>query len=195
MDFIGRLALNSELAKEILEISRNVGALQYGDFRLSSGAKSSYYFDGRLVSLNPEGAYLLGKAFLDEIREADIAAVGGPATAAIPIVTAIALMSRLEEIPVEAFFVRAEAKGHGMGQQIEGGLKPGSRVVIIDDVCSSGGSLFTAIRAVEKMGCRVVKVMTVLDRQQGGSDELRGSGYEFVALLEPAPDGTVRVAI
>lgn len=186
--------MNSELAKEILAMSRNEGALQYGDFRLSSGARSGYYFDGRLVSLNPEGAYLLGKAFLDEMRETDIAAVGGPATAAIPIVTAIALMSHLEGVPVQAFFVRAEPKEHGTGQQIEGALKPGSRVVILDDVCSSGGSIFAAIQAVEKVGCKVVKVMTVLDRQQGGSNELRRNGYEFVSLLEPAPDGTIRVA-
>lgn len=186
--------MNSELAKEILELSRTVGALQYGDFRLSSGVRSGYYFDGRLVSLNPEGAYLLGKVFLDEIKQADIAAVGGPAMAAIPIVTAVALMSKVEGFPMQAFFVRAEAKGHGTGQQIEGGLKPGSRVVIVDDVCSSGGSLFTAIQAVETMGCKVVKVMAVLDRQQGGSTELRRRGYEFVSLLEPDQDGTVRVA-
>ena len=194
MDCIGRSALNSELAKEILEISRAVGALQYGDFTLSSGVRSGYYFDGRLVSLNPEGAYLLGKAFLDEIKQADIAAVGGPAMAAIPIVTAVALMSKIEGLPMQAFFVRAEAKGHGTGQQIEGGLKPGSRVVIVDDVCSSGGSLFTAIQAVETTGCKVVKVMAVLDRQQGGSTELRRRGYDFVALLEPDSDGTVRVS-
>ena len=185
--------MSDELAHKILEISERLGALKYGDFTLSSGAKSSYYFDGRLISLSPEGAYLLGKVFLEEIKGHDVAAVGGPATAAIPIVTAIALMSQIEGTPVQAFFVRVEAKDHGTGQQVEGGLVPGIRVAIVDDVCSRGGSLFTAIQAVEAAGCRVVKVMTVLDRHLGGSDELRRHGYDFHTLLEPAPDGTIRV--
>lgn len=193
MNSMGRLALSDELANKILELSERLGALQYGDFTLSSGARSSYYFDGRRMSLNPEGAYLLGKAFLEEIKDDEVAAVGGPAMAAIPIVTAIALMSQVEGTPVKAFFVRSEAKDHGTGQQVEGGLVPGSRVVIVDDVCSSGGSLFTAIQAVEAMDCQVVKVLTVLDRQQGGSDELRRKGYQYNAMLEPGPNGTVRV--
>ena len=113
--------------------------------------------------------------------------------AAIPIVTAVALMSQVEGTPVHAFFVRPEVKGHGTGQQVEGGLKPGSRVMIVDDVCTTGGSLFTAIQAAEAAGCQVVKVMAVLDRHQGGSDELKRRGYEFQALLEPAPNGTVQV--
>ena len=185
--------MSDELARKILELSERVGALKYGEFTLSSGAKSSYYFDGRLISLNPEGAYLLGKVFLEGMRGYDVDAVGGPAMAAIPIVTAVALMSQVEGTPVQAFFVRPEAKGHGTGQQVEGGLVPGSRVMIVDDVCTTGGSLFMAIQAAEAEGCRVVKVMVVLDRHQGGSDELRRRGYDFQALLEPAPDGTVQV--
>ena len=185
--------MSNELAHKILEISEKLGALKYGAFTLSSGAKSSYYFDGRLISLNPEGAYLLGKAFLEEIKGRGVAAVGGPAMAAIPIVTAVALMSQMEGTPVQAFFVRAEAKDHGTGQQVEGRLVPGSRVAIVDDVCSSGGSLFSAIQAAETAGCQVVKVLTVLDRQQGGGDELRRKGYEFHSLLEPDSNGTVRV--
>ena len=185
--------MSDDLAHKILEISERLGALKYGDFTLSSGAKSSYYFDGRLISLNPEGAYLLGKAFLEEIEGHDVAAVGGPAMAAIPIVTAVALMSQVDGTPVQAFFVRGEAKDHGTGQQVEGGLVPGSRVVIVDDVCSSGGSLFTAIEAAEAAGCQVVKVLTVLDRHLGGGDELRRKGYDYHALLEPDSNGTIQV--
>ena len=103
------------------------------------------------------------------------------------------MMSQIEGIPVQAFFVRSEAQEHGTGQQVEGGLVPGCRVVIVDDVCSSGGSLFTAIQAAEAVGCQVVKVVTLLDRHQGGGDDLRRSGYEYVALLEPDPKGTIRV--
>ena len=185
--------MSSEIAHRILVLSEKLGALKYGEFTLSSGAKSNYYFDGRLISLHPEGAYLLGKAFLEELKGHDIVAVGGPSMAAIPIVTAVALTSQMEGTPVQAFFVRTEAKAHGTGQQVEGKLEPGSRVMIVDDVCTSGGSLFTAIEAAEAAGCKTVKVMAVLDRHQGGSDELRRKGYEFSALLEPASDGRVRV--
>ena len=185
--------MSNEIAQKILELSERLGALKYGDFTLSSGAKSSYYFDGRLISLSPEGAYWLGKAFLEGIKGHDIAAVGGPAMAAIPIVTAVALTSQLEKSPVKAFFVRPEAKAHGTGQQVEGGLEPGSRVMILDDVCTSGASLLTAIEAAEAAGCQVVKVMAVLDRHQGGSDELRRRGYDFQALLEPDSKGKIKV--
>ena len=185
--------MSDEMARRVLEISEEVGALKYGEFTLSSGAVSTYYFDGRLVSLHPEGSYWLGRAFLSAI-EGDVTAVGGPAMAAIPIATAVALTSRVEGTPVHAFFVRPEAKGHGTGQQVEGGLQPGSRVMIVDDVCTSGGSLITAIEAVEAVGCSVARVMVVLDRHQGGGEELRRRGYDFRALLEPAPDGSVRVA-
>ncbi len=186
--------MTNELPSKILQVSQKVGSLKYGDFVLSSGAKSRYYFDGRLISLNAEGAYLLGKAFLNEIRDCDIASIGGPATAAIPIVTAVALISHLEGQPVQAFFVRPEEKDHGTGKQIEGGLIPRTRVAIVDDVCSTGESLFTAIRAAEDLGCTVMKVMTVLDRHQGGSEEIRRRGYEYVALLEPDSEGNIRVA-
>jgi len=113
--------------------------------------------------------------------------------AAIPIVTAVALTSQIEGSPVQAFFVRPEAKAHGTGQQIEGRLEPGSRVMIVDDVCTSGSSLLIAIQAAQESGCLVVKVMAVLDRHQGGGRTLKERGYDFQALLEPAPDGTIRV--
>ena len=185
--------MSSEISQKVLELSEQVGALQYGDFTLSSGAKSSYYFDGRLMSLHPEGAYLLGRAFLESLEGSGVAAIGGPATAAIPVVTSVAIVSQLEGVPLEAFFVRAEAKGYGMGKQVEGRLQAGSRVAILDDVCSSGGSLFMAIEAVESMGCTVERVLAILDRNQGGGEELRNRGYDFRVLLEADAEGKVRV--
>ena len=187
--------MDKELGTKILELSEQLGALKYGDFTLASGAKSNYYYDGRLISLNPEGAYWIGKAFLENLKNDHIVAVGGPATAAIPIVTSIALMSQIAKKPVEGFFVRQEAKAYGRGRQIEGKVDPGSRVAIVDDVCTSGASLFTAIEAIEALECKVVRVMTVLDRFQGGSDELRRKGYNFCCLLEPDPHGQLRVSL
>ncbi len=180
--------------ERILQIAEQVGALRYGDFTLASGAKSNYYFDGRLISLHPEGSHLLGTSLLAEITDSEIEAVGGPATAAIPLVTSISIASYLGGQNLTGFFVRSETKAHGTQKQIEGGLKEGLKVAIVDDVCTSGGSLFLAIDAVEKLGCEVGVVLAILDRKQGGSKELAKRGYTFRPLLESTSQGKVVVA-
>ena len=114
--------------ERVLEIAEQVGALRYGDFTLASGAKSNYYFDGRLISLHPEGSHLLGLAMLAEITDSEIGSVGGPATAAIPLVTAKSLVSYLEGQNLNGFFVRSETKAHGTQKQIEGSLQEGIRL-------------------------------------------------------------------
>jgi orotate phosphoribosyltransferase len=181
-------------AQELLELAIEVGAIKYGEFTLSSGQKSSYYFDGRLLSLHPAGAYLIGRLLLPIVRKAGARAIGGPTLGADPIVAAVALTSHLQKTPAYAFIVRKEAKGHGTGQLIEGPLVKGTPVAIVDDVCTTGGSLFHAIAAAEAHGCQVVQVIAVLDRHQGGGDELRKRGYAFTALLEATPEGRVGVA-
>lgn len=192
MGATGRTGLNRLLA---LALER--GALKYGDFTLSSGKKSSYYFDGRLLSLDPEGAHLIAQALLPLLRQAGAQAIGGLTLGADPIVSAVALASHLESPQgrgIPGFIVRKEAKGHGTRQGIEGPrLVEGSRVAIVDDVCTTGGSLFQAIEAAEAAGCTVVKVLAVLDRREGGSDELRRRGYDFAALLAATPEGKIGV--
>ena len=111
-----------------------------------------------------------------------------------PIVASIALASYINETPIPAFIVRKEAKSHGTGKGVEGPLKVGSKVAIIDDTCTTGGSLFQAIEAAEREGCVVVKVVAVLDRREGGGEEIRRRGYDFIALLEADPDGKIQVA-
>ena len=182
------------LCQQILELAQEVGALSYGDFTLASGKKSSYYFDGRLLSLHPLGAQLLAQASLPSIVAASAESVGGPATGGIPLVAAITLWSQIDGTPVSGFFVRAEAKDHGRQKAVEGVLRPGSSVAVVDDVCTTAGSLFRAIQGAENLGCTVVKVMSVLDRVEGGSEELRKRGYDFETLLEATPDGRVGVA-
>ena len=90
--------------------------------------------------------------------------------------------------------MRGEVKDHGTGRLIEGPLEPGSAVAVLDDVCSTGGSLFRAIAAAEGRGCRVVKVLTILDRSQGGGEEMRARGYDISPLLVTGADGSVSVA-
>ena len=181
-------------AERILARAAELGALRTGEFTLTSGQKSSYYFDGRLLTMDPEGADLISAAFLERISNVRAEAVGGPAMAAIPIVGALVLRSRLEGSPVAGFFVRPEAKSHGVAKQVEGPLEPGMRAAVFDDTVSTGGSLLHAIDAVQEMGCEVVLVLAVLDRHQGGSDEVRRRGLNFTALLEADAGGAVRVA-
>ena len=181
-------------AERILARATELGALRTGDFTLTSGQKSSYYFDGRLLTMDPEGADLVSAAFLEQIRNAGAEAAGGPTMAAVPIVGALVLRSRLEGSPIAGFFVRPEAKVHGTANQVEGPVQPGARVAVFDDTVSTGGSLLRAIDAVQEMGCEVVLVLAVLDRHQGGSDEVRRRGLKFLALLEADANGVVRVA-
>ena len=189
------VALSStDIAERLLELALERGAIRYGDFTLSSGKRSSYYFDGRLISLDPEGAYLIGNALLPLLTDAGVAAVGGPTLGADPIVAAAAMASWQQGAPLPAFIVRKEAKGYGMGQMIEGPLPERSTVAIVDDACTTGGSLFHAIAAAEEAGCTVGLVLALLDRNEGGSRAIRERGYRFEALLRAGEDGRIRPA-
>ena len=185
---------HGKLAERLLELAEERGAIRYGDFTLSSGRKSSYYFDGRLLSLDPEGAHIIGNALLPLLADAGVAAVGGPTLGADPIVAAAAMASWQQGVPLPAFIVRKEAKGYGMAQLIEGPLPEGATVAIVDDACTTGGSLFHAIDAAEEAGCTVGLVLAVLDRNEGGSDAIRNRGYRFAALLAAGADGKIRPA-
>ena len=141
--------------ERLLELALERGAIQYGEFTLSSGKLSSYYFDGRLLTLDPAGAELIAGLLLPAVQAAGAEAIGGTTLGADPIVAAAALASVNLPPPVSGFIVRKESKEHGTQQQIEGPLRPGSRVAIVDDVCTTGGSLFHAIAAAEAVGCQV----------------------------------------
>lgn len=180
------LGLNTEGARRIREIASEVGAFLRGEFTLTSGKKSNYYFDGKRLTLSPEGAYQVGRAIFDELTEVGVDAIGGVANGGYPIATAVSVVSYLEGKPIPAFMVREETKEHGTKRQIEGHLKQGSRVAIVDDVITTGGSVSKAIEAVEAAKCKVVKVMVLVDRHEGGSDRVKGEGYDFSAILSIA---------
>lgn len=182
------------LATRTLERAQELDALRFGDFTLTSGAKSSYYFDGRVLTLDPEGADLVSEAFLAMAVEVSAAGVGGPTVAAVPIAGALALRSRQAGTPMDGFFVRDAIKGHGARKQVEGAIKPGTKVVVFDDTVSTGGSLLNALDAIQEFGCEVAAVLCVLDRHQGGSDEVRTRGILFRAMLEADSDGNVAIS-
>ena len=179
-------------SQSILELSKRLGALSFGEYKLTSGGTSSYYFDGRLVTLDPEGAYRVARAFLPVLRECRAEAVAGPAVAAVPIVSSLSVVSYIEGHPVRGLIVRHEPKQHGAKRAIEGTTRPGGRVAVVDDTCSTGASLIGAIESIEAAGCNVVKVMCILDRMMGGSAEIRKRGYDFLALLVADGDGVIR---
>ena len=190
------VAIRHMAAVEKLRVAaEEMGAITYGDFTLSSGLKSSYYFDGRRLSLDPEGACYISEALLPILLDEKVEAIGGPTLGADPIVTAVAMASWSTGTRIPGFIVRKEPKGHGMAQLIEGSLPPeGAWVAIVDDTCTTGKSLFHAINAAEKAGLNVRLVLAILDRNEGGSDAIREGGYRFEALLAAGEDGQIRPA-
>ena len=161
-------------------------SIKYGDFTLVSGKKSSYYIDGKMTSFDPEGAYLTGRLMLEEIRKlpGKVDSAGGPTMGADPIVAGIGIVSHLQNDPIRLFAVRKKSKEHGMQKLIEGNFKKGDRVVIVEDVITTGGSIFQAIEAVEESGGTVEAVIVVVDRQQGGKENMQKRGYKFISLFQ-----------
>ncbi len=158
-----------------------------GTFTLTSGKTSDFYIDGKQTTLHAEGSYLCGKLLFELIKnEAEpIHAVGGMTLGADPLVSAVSIVSYLEQAPIPAFIVRKEAKGHGTGNYIEGlkNLPAGGRVALIEDVVTTGGTLLKVIERVEAAGFKVGLVITVVDRQEGGAETLAEQGYPLKALF------------
>jgi orotate phosphoribosyltransferase len=158
--------------------------LSYGDFTLSSGRKSGYYLDLRKLSTLPEGAYLLARVLLAMLAETGADALGGPTIGADPIAGAVAAVSFLERKDLPTFMVRKEQKSHGTSARLEGHFRPGWRVVIVDDVVTTAGSILTAAKAAEDSGCVVARTLAVVDREEGGAEEIRRAGYRFDSVFK-----------
>lgn len=160
-------------------------ALRTGNFTLASGRTSHYYVDGRKVTLSAEGAGLIGAGVLEQLAGLpEIAAIGGLTLGADPIVGATLALAGAHGLSrLRGFLVRKQAKEHGTGQRIEGPLEPGSLVVIVDDVATTGGSSLQAVEAVESVGCQVARVIVVLDRLEGAADAFAARGLDFRALV------------
>ena len=178
-------------ALEALLLERSV---HRGDFILASGARSSYYIDCRLTTMSAEGMDLVGRLGLACLREAGWVphAVGGLTMGADPVAYAIAAASWREPPAIDAFSVRKEAKAHGTGRQIEGNFAPGDPVVVVEDVITSGGSALQAIEAVEGAGGKVVGMLAIVDREQGGREAIERAGHEVVVLTTSTQLGLIQ---
>jgi orotate phosphoribosyltransferase len=156
-----------------------------GEITLATGAKSNFYFDCKPVTLSADGAYLVGTAFLDALEQLPERpeAVGGLTHGADPIVSAMVVLSHVRECPIEGFYVRKEAKQHGTKRRIENPPAPGTKVVIVDDVVTTGRSLLQAVEEAREAGCKVIGVLALVDREeQDGAVRIRSEVDPYIPL-------------
>jgi orotate phosphoribosyltransferase len=159
-------------------------SVKRGHFVLASGRSSPFYVDARLTTMSAEGLVLIGRIGLTAIRAQGWApaAIGGLTMGADPVAYAIAQASASKPPMIDAFSVRKDPKSHGTGRRIEGNFMSGSAVVVIEDVITTGGSALKAIEALVNEGARVLGVLAVVDREEGGRATLEASGHAVVAL-------------
>lgn len=159
-------------------------ALKFGDFTLASGKKSSYYLDGKQVTLHAEGLRQVSLGLLELLKETEYAAFGGMSIGADPIVGGVLTVAAEQGLDIKGFMVRKEAKGHGTNKYVEGPVEPGMNVVVVDDVVTTGGSSILAVDRIEDFGCKVVKVVGIVDRLQGGAKNFAERNLPFESLLD-----------
>lgn len=160
-----------------------VVAYKEGDFTLSSGQRSSYYINGKLVTLHPQGALAIGRLLLAMLPE-DTEAIAGLTLGADPIVSAVSVVSAYEKRPIPALIVRKEAKGHGTQAYIEGPVLPaGAKVVVLEDVVTTGQSALKAVQRLQEAGYIVERAIALVDRKQGGEALYHASGLQFQSLF------------
>jgi orotate phosphoribosyltransferase len=184
--------METDARARLLELFRE-RAVSFGQFKLASGKESSYYINSKKAIFNAEAIGLLGEVLWQLTKHLDVQAIGGLEIGAIPMATAAAMRYHQNGRQMEAFFVRKQAKGHGSQDRVEGKVHPGMRVVMIDDVFTSGGSVIQAIEEVEKLGAQVVAVSCIVDRLEGAREKLSAK-YQYMPIftirdfgIEPPP--------
>jgi orotate phosphoribosyltransferase len=164
----------SDLKLRLIEIVLEK-SFQYRDnppFTLASGKQSNYYFNCKPTTMDPEGMNLIGKVLFEMLKDAPVTAAGGLTLGADPIANALSVISFQEGKPIKSFTVRKETKDHGTKSKIEGTLQKGERIVVLDDVITTGGSTITAIEAVREAGLVIDRVIAFIDREEGGRENI-----------------------
>jgi orotate phosphoribosyltransferase len=192
----------TDAEKKLLQVFTERSFKRGGPFRLASGGTSDYYIDGRMSAVFSESAYLIGEVLYQRTKDLKIDAIGGLEVGAVPLTAATVISYHLHNQKMEGFWVRDKVKDHGTQKLIEGALKPGSRVVIVDDVITRGTSSLKAAQGVQAHGCEVVRVIALVDRLEGAKELLRQNGiekYEAVFTIrdfgvEPNAPGPAHVA-
>lgn len=179
-----RAALLEEKKARLLTIIREKSFLtEGGPFKLASGGTSDYYLDMKPTMFSPEGLNLIADIVYDMLREdRSVDAVGGLELGALPITNAVSMRSWAER-PIDGFVVRKEKKGHGTDRKIDGNFRPNSNVVLFEDVTTRGGSVMEAVQAVRSRGATVTKIITIVDRLEGATENLQREGIELVPVF------------
>jgi orotate phosphoribosyltransferase len=177
-------ATDSAVIRELVGLVE-AKALRRGTFRLASGREASFYLDAKQVVLDAHGAMLVGRAILERLRSLGPLpdAVGGMSIGADPITSAVVTMAGVEGLPLKGFMVRKEPKDHGTKKYVEGPVQPGQRVVIVEDVTTTGGSSLLAIDRVRDFGLVVERVFTVIDRLAGAEAAFAARGIPLESLV------------
>jgi orotate phosphoribosyltransferase len=175
----------SALKKRLIEIVIEK-SFQYRDnppFTLASGRQSNYYFNCKPTTMDPEGMNLIGAILFDMFKEAPVTAAGGLTLGADPIANALSVISFQKGRPVKSFTVRKETKDHGTKSKIEGDVRADDRLVILDDVITTGGSTITAIEAIKEAGLTIDRVVAFIDREEGGRENILRHAERVDAIL------------
>jgi orotate phosphoribosyltransferase len=173
------------MKQELIEII-NKKSFKYSEtpiFKLAAGGMSRYYVNCKPTVLSPRGMFLVGHLMFEEIQGLNVAGVGGMTFGADPIAMATAFVSELKNQPVNAFSIRKDQKDHGIIKWVEGDLSPGDRVAMVEDVVTTGGSTIKAIERARSEGLDVVKVITLIDRQEGGLEKIRELVADAVSII------------
>jgi orotate phosphoribosyltransferase len=168
--------------KRLIDLFRE-RALKFGEFTLASGKKASYYLDGKQITLHSEGLGLVSEGLLDLLGDVSFQAIGGMSIGADPIIGGVLTAAAARGRDLVGFLVRKEAKGHGTQKYIEGPVQPGMKVVIVDDVVTTGGSSLQAADRILEFGCEVVQVVAIIDRLEGGGANFAARNLPLRSLL------------
>lgn len=168
----------NEYKKTLIELLKENDVIKFGDFTLSSGKKSDYYVDMKKAITLPEILSCVAHLITADIEQSDVTKVAGPALGAVPIATATSLISKKPML-----MIRKNKKSYGTSKQIEGELVEGDRVVIVEDVTTTGGSLLKAIDVIEDNGGKIIKAFVIVDREEGAKDKFEERNIEFKPLL------------
>lgn len=173
--------LKSELVD--LLVSKSLKVSDKPVYNLASGRKSDVYIDCKKTTQSAHGMVLIGNLIFSRISDLDVDAIGGLTLGADPIANAVSYTSRIKERDIDTFVVRKTAKEHGLKKTIEGDVKKGSKVVIVDDVVTTGQSTIDAIHKAKEFGLEIIKVIVLVDRQEGGKEEIQKECIDFESII------------
>jgi orotate phosphoribosyltransferase len=172
----------SRKRERLLAIIRSRSLLRDREFRLTSGRSSNFFIDLKKTMFDPEGAALLADLLFDQIKDEDVDYIGGMEAGGIPIIAILGMRSWPEK-PLKGFFVRKAAKGHGTDERVEGLIERRSKVILFEDVTTTGGSAMQMANQARQLDCQIVKVISVVDRLEGAAENFREAGIKFEALF------------